>query len=319
MRLRTIFEGVRDLIAEHAPDAVALEESYVGADARIALSVGQARGAVLVAAASAGVDCAEYAPARVKQTVCGYGRAEKATDAAHGEAHPRLEAEPSSSHEADAFAVAICHALAPLARSRRRGDLAPARHARGPHAPTGSSSTSAASATSSPRRRARSGRLTAYREVTLETYLHVREDALQLYGFADAGERALFVQPPRGQRDRAEGRPRGRLERAAGELRRAIVLGDAARFQAIPGIGKKTAERIVLELKESIADARLDAGAVVAATLVEPELGRARRPASELGDTPLARGRAGRLRTESIPDSPSEERAPRSGAQDEHA
>ena len=53
-RLLTIFEGVQELIAEHEPDAVALEESFVGADARIALSVGQARGAVLVAAASAG-------------------------------------------------------------------------------------------------------------------------------------------------------------------------------------------------------------------------------------------------------------------------
>ena len=72
----TIFDGVRELLAEHAPDAVALEESFVGADARIALSVGQARGAVLVAAASAGVECAEYAPARVKQAVCGYGRAD---------------------------------------------------------------------------------------------------------------------------------------------------------------------------------------------------------------------------------------------------
>ena len=72
-----IFEGVQGLIAAHAPDAVALEESFVGADARIALSVGQARGAALVAAASAGVECTEYAPARVKQSVCGYGRAEK--------------------------------------------------------------------------------------------------------------------------------------------------------------------------------------------------------------------------------------------------
>src|SRR5262249_56165924 len=77
-RLLTIFAGVQELIDRHAPDAVALEESYVGADARIALSVGQARGAVLVAAATAGVACAEYAPARVKQSVCGYGRADKA-------------------------------------------------------------------------------------------------------------------------------------------------------------------------------------------------------------------------------------------------
>ena len=58
-RLLTIFAGVQALIEEHTPDAVALEESFVGADARIALSVGQARGAVLVAAASVGVACAE--------------------------------------------------------------------------------------------------------------------------------------------------------------------------------------------------------------------------------------------------------------------
>ena len=112
-RLLVIFEGVRELIAEHEPDAVALEESFVGADARIALSVGQARGAVLVAAASAGVDCAEYAPARVKQTVCGYGRAEKDQVQRMVKLVLGLEAEPSSSHEADALAVAICHALAP--------------------------------------------------------------------------------------------------------------------------------------------------------------------------------------------------------------
>jgi crossover junction endodeoxyribonuclease RuvC len=110
-RLLTIFEGVRALIAEHAPDAVALEESYVGADARIALSVGQARGAVLVAAAAAGVDCTEHAPARVKATVCGYGRAEKGQVKRMVKLILGLDAEPRSSHEADAFAVAICHAL----------------------------------------------------------------------------------------------------------------------------------------------------------------------------------------------------------------
>jgi crossover junction endodeoxyribonuclease RuvC len=109
----TIFEGVRELVAEHEPDAVAIEESYVGADARIALSVGQARGAVLVAAASAGVDCIEYAPAHVKQALCGYGRADKAQISRMVKVVLSLEGEPASSHEADAFAVAICHALAP--------------------------------------------------------------------------------------------------------------------------------------------------------------------------------------------------------------
>ena len=105
--------GVQELIAEHAPDAVALEESFVGADARIALSVGQARGAVLVAASSAGVACAEYAPARVKQAVCGYGRADKQQVGRMVKAILALDQVPSPNHAADALAVAICHAMIP--------------------------------------------------------------------------------------------------------------------------------------------------------------------------------------------------------------
>jgi holliday junction DNA helicase RuvA len=94
-------------------------------------------------------------------------------------------------------------------------------------------------------------------EVTVETYLHVREDAMQLYGFAERAERELFMQllsvngiGPKVALAIVSGSP-------AEELRRAIVRGDAVRFQAIPGIGKKTAERIVLELKEKLAVAAL--------------------------------------------------------------
>src|SRR5205814_6109227 len=113
VRLRTIFDGVGELIDRHAPDAAAIEESFVGVDARTALSVGQARGAVMVAAADAGVECAEYAPARVKQTVCGYGRAEKAQVQRMVMAILGLKQPPTPHHAADALAVAICHALAP--------------------------------------------------------------------------------------------------------------------------------------------------------------------------------------------------------------
>jgi len=113
LRLKTIFEGVQELVRQYEPDAVAIEESFVGADARTALSVGQARGAVLVASALAGVECAEYAPARVKQAVCGYGRAEKAQVARMVQTILSLTTPPSSSHASDALAVAICHALAP--------------------------------------------------------------------------------------------------------------------------------------------------------------------------------------------------------------
>ena len=113
LRLKTIFESVDELIVRHEPDAVALEESFVGVDARTALSVGQARGAVLVACARAGVACTEYPPARVKQTVCGYGRAEKQQVQRMVKAILGLQSEPTPTHAADALAVAICHALAP--------------------------------------------------------------------------------------------------------------------------------------------------------------------------------------------------------------
>ncbi len=101
-------------------------------------------------------------------------------------------------------------------------------------------------------------------EVALYTYLHVREDALQLYGFAEAAERELFLQllsvngvGPKVALAIVSGSP-------ASDLRRAIVLGDTARFQAIPGIGKKTAERIVLELKEKLGDAPVPISSVTA-------------------------------------------------------
>jgi holliday junction DNA helicase RuvA len=90
------------------------------------------------------------------------------------------------------------------------------------------------------------------RELRLETYLHVREDALQLYGFAEPAERELFelllsvsgVGPRVALAILSNSTP--------ADLRRAIVLEDETRFVAIPGIGKKTAQRIVLELKEKM-------------------------------------------------------------------
>jgi Holliday junction DNA helicase RuvA len=90
-------------------------------------------------------------------------------------------------------------------------------------------------------------------ELTVETYMHVREDALQLYGFATAEERELFVHL---LSVNGVG-PKVALAIVSGstpsELRRAIALEDTARFELIPGIGKKTAQRVVLELKEKLA------------------------------------------------------------------
>jgi holliday junction DNA helicase RuvA len=89
-------------------------------------------------------------------------------------------------------------------------------------------------------------------EVTIDTYLHVREDTLQLYGFAEPAEREIFEH----LLSVSGVGPKVALAIVSGstptELRRAIALEDITRFVAIPGIGKKTAERVVLELKEKL-------------------------------------------------------------------
>jgi Holliday junction DNA helicase RuvA len=138
-------------------------------------------------------------------------------------------------------------------------------------------------------------------ELVVETYLHVREDTLQLYGFADRAERELFVQllsvngvGPKVALAIVSGSP-------AADLRRAIVSGDAARFQAIPGIGKKTADRIVLELREKLGDATLAPAAVPAG---EGHL-VARDALVELGYSVLE---AERALAETDPELPPEER-----------
>jgi crossover junction endodeoxyribonuclease RuvC len=113
LRLKQIHDDVAELLARFEPEAVAIEESFVGADPRTALSVGQARGAMLVACAAAGVACVEYPPATIKQAVCGYGRADKGQVQRMVTAILRLEAKPRPDHASDALAVAICHALDP--------------------------------------------------------------------------------------------------------------------------------------------------------------------------------------------------------------
>jgi Holliday junction DNA helicase RuvA len=104
--------------------------------------------------------------------------------------------------------------------------------------------------------------------VTLLTTMHVREDAIRLYGFATADERALFESlvgvssiGPRLALNMLSSIP-------ATELQQAIAHGDVSRLQMIPGIGKKTAERVVLELQEKVG--RMPAPAPMATPGVTP-------------------------------------------------
>jgi crossover junction endodeoxyribonuclease RuvC len=108
-RLALIHRELADLIAEHAPDEGAVEETFVNRDPRSALKLGQARGVALAALALAGLHVAEYAANLVKKTVVGVGHAEKPQVAMMVKMLlPTSNAR--SADAADALAVAICHA-----------------------------------------------------------------------------------------------------------------------------------------------------------------------------------------------------------------
>jgi crossover junction endodeoxyribonuclease RuvC len=117
-RLAEVHARVAALLDEHRPDALALEDLYFGQNVRTAFAVGQARGAVMLAAGQRCVPCAGYTPQQVKGAVCGSGRAPKDQVARMVKALLGLDADPRPDHAADALAVAVCHAnCAPLARA----------------------------------------------------------------------------------------------------------------------------------------------------------------------------------------------------------
>ncbi len=109
-RLVDIHARVCELIDEHQPLAVAVEDLYFGRNVHSALAVGQARGVVLLAAGMAGLPCFSYTPQAVKQAVCGSGGAAKDQVQRMVGALLALPEPPRPDHAADALAVAICHA-----------------------------------------------------------------------------------------------------------------------------------------------------------------------------------------------------------------
>jgi crossover junction endodeoxyribonuclease RuvC len=117
-RLVDIHQRVGELLDEHKPEAVAIEELYFGANVRTAFAVGQARGVVLLAAGQRGVPSRSYTPQQVKAAVCGNGRADKDQVARMVTRLLGLEAASMPDHTTDALAVAICDVnRAPLARA----------------------------------------------------------------------------------------------------------------------------------------------------------------------------------------------------------
>lgn len=110
MRLKEIYESISMLIDLHIPDCFVIEELFFNSNTTTAISVGQARGVCLLAAAKAGLPAAEYTPLQVKSAVTGYGRADKKQVQGMVKLLLKLDEVPKPDDAADALALAICHA-----------------------------------------------------------------------------------------------------------------------------------------------------------------------------------------------------------------
>ncbi|MCB0215052.1 MAG: crossover junction endodeoxyribonuclease RuvC [Caldilineae bacterium] len=117
LRLVELHEGIAGLIRDLAPDELAVEELFFSTNVSTAISVGQARGVILLAGAQAGLPIGEHKPMQVKQALTGYGGADKrqVQDMLLRLLH--LDRVPRPDDAADAIAIAICH----LQTARLRG------------------------------------------------------------------------------------------------------------------------------------------------------------------------------------------------------
>ena len=108
-RLRNIYRGIKKVFIDFKPDAIAVEKLFFGVNSKTAISVGQARGIVLLVAAEMKIPLAEYTPLEVKMAVTGYGKADKRQVQQMVKTLLGLSFIPKPDDAADALAVAICH------------------------------------------------------------------------------------------------------------------------------------------------------------------------------------------------------------------
>ena len=109
VRLSRISERLRELIDQHQPDRVAIEDVFYALNVKSALKLGQVRGVAMLAAANAGLEVAEYSPLSIKSAVVGYGKAEKHQVQQMVARLLHLNQIPEPADAADALAIAICH------------------------------------------------------------------------------------------------------------------------------------------------------------------------------------------------------------------
>jgi crossover junction endodeoxyribonuclease RuvC len=124
-RLGRLHEALAELIRWHEPKAMALEDLFFGKNVASAMSVGEARGVALLAAATNAVPCFDYTPQAVKKAVSGSGSADKGQVQRMVATLLGLPEPPTPDHAADAFAVAICHAGTAGRQSRHFGRTRP--------------------------------------------------------------------------------------------------------------------------------------------------------------------------------------------------
>lgn len=111
VRIRQIFEGINRVLEQHQPDAMAVENVFHGKNARTALILGHARGAILLAAELSSVRIAEYSPREIKKAVVGFGGATKDQVGFMVQRQLRLKDAPAPADAADGVATALCYCL----------------------------------------------------------------------------------------------------------------------------------------------------------------------------------------------------------------
>lgn len=109
-RLSDIYNDMNELIKKYSPDEMSIEKLYFNTNTTTAIDVAEARGVILLAAYGGGVKIAEYTPLQVKQSITGYGRAEKRQVMEMVKGFLGLERVPKPDDTADALALAVCHA-----------------------------------------------------------------------------------------------------------------------------------------------------------------------------------------------------------------
>jgi crossover junction endodeoxyribonuclease RuvC len=108
-RLLKICNGMEEVIAQHVPDVCALEDAFLATNVKVSMKLGQVRGVALLVAERAALEIHEYSPRLIKQTVVGYGNAEKHQVQEMVRLLLALKSIPTPHDAADALAVAICH------------------------------------------------------------------------------------------------------------------------------------------------------------------------------------------------------------------